>query len=237
MAPDEPKEKMTREEIDPHTLDVMPAQQPEQGTQGPPNDQKGSGAASQDDIDAMIARQREQDQEAPGEAVLQQKLDGIFAQQQFEAPADEKKGVWDGLDQDIMSQDEIDVLLSGFNGEGSAQAHGVDTAITHQEKEHPGPVDDITVISRQNHLERQRKKEENILQEKKRAAALISELLRMEERRISCIMAAKDKMVNEDLYARYEITRSDRTKIIVSMSEKTAEEYRLVHPGCCMYRI
>jgi|GEM_PF-3093818 len=237
MTPDEPKEKMTWEEIDPPTMDVMPAQQSEQGTQGPPNDQKGSGAVSQDDIDAMIARQREQGKEAPGEAVLQQKLDRIFAQQQFEAPADEKKGVRHGLDQDIMSQDEIDALLSGFNGEGSAQAHGVGTAITHQEKEHPGPVDDITVISRQNHLERQRKKEEAILQEKKRAAARIKELLRMEEKRISCIMAAKNKMVNENLYARYEITRSDRTKIIVSMSEKTADEYRLVHPGCCMYRI
>ena len=80
-------------------------------------------------------------------------------------------------------------------------------------------------------------KEENILREKKRAAALILELLRTEEKRISYIMAAKAKMVNEDLYARYEITRSDRSKIIVSMSEKTAEEYRLMHPGCCMYRI
>jgi len=135
---------MTREEIDPRAMDVMLAQQLEQGTQGPPNDQKGSGSVSQDDIIAVL---------------------------------------------------------------------------------------------RQNHLERQRKKEESILQEKKRAAALIRELLRMEEKRISCIMAAKDKMVNEDLYARYEITRSDRTKIIVSMSEKTADEYRLVHPGCCMYRI
>jgi hypothetical protein len=98
-------------------------------------------------------------------------------------------------------------------------------------------VDDVTVISKQKHLKEQREKEENIFWEKKRAAALIIELLRMEEKRIHCIMAAKDKMVNEDLYARYEITRSDRTKIIVSMSEKTAEEYLLMHPGCCMYRI
>lgn len=142
-----------------------------------------------------------------------------------------------GLDQDLLSQEEINALLSGFDEEEPAPIHGMDTIFVQQEIEQPFPVNDINSISKQKHLEIQRKKEEQILLEKKRATALIRELLRMEEKRIRQTRETKDKRINEDLYARYEITCVDMTKTTVSMSEKTAEEYRLIHPGCCISKI
>jgi hypothetical protein len=216
---------------------LIAQQQQEQATQATPVEQRTSGGALQSDIDSMIIEQPEQKPGDSGEHLLQHELDNIFAQHQSESTSDGKKDVWENLNHDILSQDEINALLSGFVGGGSAPSGNIDYSTDHQGKKHPGSVDDITIISRQKHIESQRKKEENIILKKRKASALIRKLLQMEEERISRAVTMKDKMVNGDLYARYEITRSDKTKMIVSMSKKTAEDYRLIHPGSCIYRI
>jgi len=218
-------------------IDALIARQQEQDAQASLSDQNDFGTVSQDDIDALTTREPMQGQENSAEEILQQELDTIFAQRQSEAAVDETQDVWEELDHDILSQDEIDALLNGFHEEYPPAASSVDTAVAEQKIEPAGLVDDITVISRRNHIERQRRKEENFIREKQRASALIRELLRMEEKRVSSTLAKKDELVSDDLYARYEITRADRTKLIVSMSEKTAEEYMQVHPGCYIYRI
>ncbi len=86
-------------------------------------------------------------------------------------------------------------------------------------------------------MERQRHKEEVTIRNKKRAYKLIKELLQLEEERINRMLAKKQKMVNDDLFARYEITGPNRTKIAVSMSEKTLEKYRSMYPRCCINRV
>ena len=225
------------EEMSQGAVNNMSAQQQKPETKELPIDGKGSGAVSQSNIDAMIAQHQEQEQKGSEEVILQRELDGVFSQKQSEGPMDERKGVWAGLDQNILSQNEIDALLSGFDEEGPSPQHSRDNAIARGENEQPAQGNDMSVNSRQNHLERQRKKEAQILRDKERATTLIRELLRIEEKRISYTIATKNKMVNKDLFARFEITRQDMTRITVSMSEKTVDEYRLNHPGCCICRI
>ena len=143
------------------------------------------------------------------------------------------------LGHNLLSQEEINALLTGMkeSEHHATPVSDMDTVIARQESALPGSVDDVTKFSKKKHEERQRQKEENIIRKKRRASALIREILRMEEARISSIMLKKEKKINEDLYGRYEITNAGRTKMVVSMSERTVVEYRSTHPGCCIYKI
>lgn len=199
-------------------------------------------AMSQEEINAYITRMKA-NEEKQRQPILEKREDMLTTADstgevsQNDTDVFKRRDVWENMDHEILSQDEIDALLSGFNGEGSTPVGESDFVTAPQKRDHPGPMDDLTIISKQKHIERQRKREENIILKKREASVLIRKLLQAEEERIMHTLAWKDKMINKDLYARYEITRSDRTKMIVSMSKKAAEEYRSIHPEYCIYKI
>ena len=202
----------------------------------PHTEQSDSGVISQSDFDERIDQQQKEIQGAQAQDRRQDGTDTTLIQDQSEL-SQGKGDVWEDLGGNILSQDEINALLSGLNEPAGAPARLIDTVSESREKGGPDPVKDTPLISTKSSIERQKEKEEKIIQKKIRASAMIRELLKMEKARIANLQTRKDKMVNEDLYARYEITRSDRSKITVSMSEKTAEQYHSSHPDYTMYKI
>ena len=237
-----------------NNIDALFKQQPEE--KASLGVRQNSGAVSQSEIDEMVTRElqeqsphveqsdfdvriAQQQKEIQGTQAQDRRQDGTdTALVQDQSELSQGKGdVWEDLGGNILSQDEIKALLSGLNEPDGAPARLIDTASEGQEKGGPDPVKDNPLISTKSSIERQKEKEEKIIQKKIRASAMIRDLLKMEKARIANLQTRKDKMVNEDLYARYEITRADRSKITVSMSEKTAEQYHSFHPGCTMYKI
>lgn len=202
-----------------------------------PAEQNDSGEVSQSDLDVMIAQQsQDQTQNDQEKKFLKNEADTVFVQQEPEI-TDVETDDWEKLGNNILSQSEINALLIGLNEPGDAPASSINGVTEEPSGENPYPAKDTNLVSRQDTRKWQKKKEEKIIQKKIKASAMIRELLRAEKERIHNLQTRKDNMVNEDLYARYEITLADRSKITVSMSEETAEQYHASHPGCSMYKI
>jgi hypothetical protein len=194
------------------------------------------GAVLQEDIDALLNQQ--QTEQGKYRAGINDIDPGSNVQAQNKANEDGGKKVWEKLDQNILSQEEIDALMSGFlkvESESSSAIEAEAACVGHSENI-PDRVDDSSIINRNEYEERLRRREEYIIGRKQKAAAMIQKILRSEDVRINSIMAIKGKIVNENLFARYEIIRSDRTKMIVSMSDNAIKEYRQMHPDYFIYR-
>jgi len=230
-----PAETETSGDASQDDIDALLEQQQEP-EQEPPAEAEASGEVSQDDIDALLTQQQEQVQEGPKPNLSQDEVDALSSDQ-GSGITGANNDSWEELGSDILSQDEINALLSGLSEPEDSPASNLDTGIAEQGKEFSDSVNDIDVSTREEHIERQKKKEERIIQNKSRAAAMIRELLRMEKKRINLVQVRKNKMINDDLYSRYEITRADRSKITVSISDKTAAQYHSSHPGCDMFKI
>ncbi len=241
MAPDEPKEIMSQEEIDAYFNSVkvkdegriknsQAMQQEDPLPRESERSQNETPGLSQDDIDALLSRA----QTPPDPS-------GEDFSQNIEAPSEEPVSdsinAWDELDHNILSQQEIDALLSGFDHVSASGNRDVAGSETGTKEDHPEFLDDTSSIAGNNLVERLKHREDHIIRKKLRASDLLRELLKVEESRIRNIRAKKDELVNSDLYARYEITRPDRTKLVVSMSERTAKDYISMNPGSCMHRI
>jgi hypothetical protein len=229
---DEPRDIMSQEDID---ALINLSQQVGEGN-GKSSVHRKTGAVLQKDIDSMLNQQ----QSAQGKemAGINDLDPGSNVQLQNKANEDGGKKVWETLDQNILSQEEIDALLSGFAKAESASYSAIATEAVciGQAKDIPDRADDSSVINRNEYEERLRRREEYIIGRKQKAAAMIQEVLRSEEGRIRSIMAIKGRIVNQNLFARYEIIRSDRTKMIVSMSDNAIKEYRQMHPDYFIYR-
>ena len=202
----------------------------------PHADQSDSEKISRSDFDVRIAQQQIEGQEMQAQDPCQNGTDTVLVQEQSKLSQGNGE-VWEDLGSNILSQDEINALLSGLDGPEETPACPMDPVSEGQKKRGPDPFKDIPLISAKSSVERQKEKEKKIIQKKIRASAMIRELLKTERARIANLQTRKDKMVNQDLYARYEITRADRSKMTVSMSEKTAAQYHSSHPGCTMCRI
>lgn len=229
---DEPKEIMTQEDID--ALLNMSQQVGEDN--GKSLVHRKTGVVLQEDIDALLNQQ--QTEQGKDRAGINDIDPGSNVQPQNKANEDGGKKVWEKLDQNILSQEEIDALISGFakvESESSSAIESEAACVWHAENI-PDRADNTTVINRNEYEERLRRREEYIIGRKQKAAVMIQEILRSEEARINSIIAIKVKIVNESLFARYEIIRSDRTKMIVSMSDNAIKEYRQMHPDYFIYR-
>ncbi|SPD76133.1 hypothetical protein PITCH_A840019 [uncultured Desulfobacterium sp.] len=199
------------------------------------SEQRETGAALQEHIDALLNQhQAEKGSVVSGSNVLDPDS-GV--QPHKNANAGKDKEVWETLDQNILSQEEIDALLKGFAKPESELCIEGESEVASSVEHSDFHVNSDNIFINENRYEdRIRQREEAIIKKKQKAAAIIQELLKSEEARINSIMALKGMTVNEDLFARYEIIRPDRTKVIVSMSDNTIMEYRQIHPDCCVYR-
>ncbi len=221
-------------------IDAMIAQQ----QQSPPPEQKPSVEAesaeniSQAEIDSLIAGEPQPTPSAPkaSAAVSQSDIDKMIAQKRTTPFAERGKNVWAELNQDLLSQEEIDALMSGFVQNDTRPSHEPDDVID-LVAETSEPPDSPVVTPPKHHIEIREEREEGYLQKKRQAFSLLKELMKSEEDRIRILEEKKQRMKNDKLYRRYEISRADRTVMVVSMSENNAEQYRMSHPGCCMHRI
>ena len=243
-------------------IDALLKQQPEE--KASPAVRQHSGAASQNEIDELVAQglreqathaeqgdspetspddcdvgttqRQKEDSRAEAQDSGQNDSDSGLIQEQRES-SQANGNVWEDLDGDILSQEEITALLTGMNEAEGNPAWHTGTVSEGQGIGVPGPAQNISPVSTKSSLEIQKEKENHIIQKKKRASAMIRGLLKTERARLATLQTRKNKMVNEELYARYEITRADRSKITVSMSEKTARQYHSSHPGCTLCKI
>ena len=204
--------------------------------QSPHTEQHDSDEIPPDDCDVRTSQQQKEANHTQAQDSCQNGSDSVLIQEQSGTPQGQGH-VWENLGGDILSQDEITALLSGMNEAEGTPACCTGTVNKGQEKRGPDPVQDIPLISTKSSIEIQKEKEDLIIQKKIRASAMIRELLKTEKSRLANLQTRKNQMINEDLYARYEITRADRSKITVSMSEKTAHQYHSSHPGCTLYKI
>ncbi len=223
-------------EIAQHEIDALLAQeQPASVPASLEQPEKDSAAVSQKDIDALIAQEQVKDR-------FNLKNNGPAAPSddktpdQKPGPLQDEKAAWAELNHDILSQEEINALLSSFKHGDQDQDMVVDDLNGKEEIGGSDSEEIIDVPPPKNHIERLAEKEENYYNRKKSATALLKALMQAEEERIRLLEAKKEKMINEDLFRRYEICRGDRTKVVVSISQNNAERYRSTHLGCCMHR-
>jgi len=243
-------------------IDALLKQQPEE--KASPGVRQHSGAVSQNEIDKLVeqelqeqtphADQGDSSEISPesldvGTPQEQKKADGTEAKDpgqnesdngpvpEQSKPSQTNEDVWEDLGGDILSQEEITALLTGMNEAEGKPAWHAGTVSEGQGTGVPDPIQNIPPVSQKSSPEIQKEKEDHIIQKKMRASAMIRGLLKTERARLATLQTRKNKMVNEELYARYEITRADRSKITVSMSEKTARQYHSSHPGCTLCKI
>jgi flagellar motor switch protein FliM len=227
-------------------IDTLIREKQDSGPPVPEAEKEESAAVSQDDIDALITSQQESNSNAndfSGE-LSQKEIDDLLSGQRDAEPVNSddnmlhqtdeasiggKNDAWLELNQDILSKEEINALLSGFEENKPDSGHQMGgSQCLGSEGEAVAPKD---------HVARLVEKEENFFQKKKSARDLLKDLIQVEKKRIRKLEARKAKMVNDDLYRRFEINRADRTKIVVSMSEKNANRYTSSRPGVCTHRI
>lgn len=245
-----------------NNIDTWVKQQPEQ--KASPGIRQNSGAASQSEIDELVAHElqeqlphadqtdseeisqsddpvkkphREEELNSIQSQELCRNNDDTFFDPEQKESSQSDGNIWEDMGSDILSQDEINALLTGMNELDGVSACPTGIVSEGQEIEDSDQPHGNSPGSRKSAIEIQKEKEEKIINKKLRASAMIRGLLKKEEERLADLETRKEKMVNTELYARYEITRADRSKITVSMSKKTAEQYCFSHPDCTILKI